>query len=118
MSRPKKARAGLPQEKDNLDAEQQNAESRYPKKRSRYQKGDLGHLVTTKKTSRYQKKMHPPETGKMARKPIRRLFFVPFSYLWAILPNFRSEASAMFLILDWRPKPIFSQALSAPDRAI
>ena len=29
------------------------------KKRSRYQKGDLGHLDTTKKTSRYQKKMHP-----------------------------------------------------------
>ena len=30
-----------------------------PKKRSRYQKGDLGHLDTTKKTSRYQKKTHP-----------------------------------------------------------
>ena len=30
-----------------------------PKKRSQYQKGDLGHLNTTKKTSRYQKKDAP-----------------------------------------------------------
>ena len=32
MSRPKKARAGWSQEEDDLDAEEQNAESRHPKR--------------------------------------------------------------------------------------
>ena len=40
------------------------------KKRSRYQKGDLGHLDTTKKTSRYQKKMHPPQLMSETRESI------------------------------------------------
>ena len=46
-----------------------------PKKRSRHQKGDLGHLDTTKKTSRYRKKMDPsdlfwPKFGQKMRKII------------------------------------------------
>ena len=36
-----------------------------PKKRSRYQKGDLGHLDTTKKTSRYPKKTHLRKGSRM-----------------------------------------------------
>ena len=61
---------------NSVDAELQNAEGRYqkvksryqkrdisiPKKRSRYRKGDLRDLDTKKKTSRYQKKMHPKKT--------------------------------------------------------
>ena len=34
------------------------------KKRSRYQKGDSGRLDTRKKTSRYQKKTHPPKRAR------------------------------------------------------
>ena len=39
------------------------------KKRSWYQKGDLGQLDTSKKTSRYQKKTHP-----VILKPVGRIF--------------------------------------------
>ena len=63
-------------ESNSVDAELQNAEGRYqkvksryqkkdisiPKKRSRYRKGDLRDLDTKKKTSRYQKKMHPKKS--------------------------------------------------------
>ena len=38
---------------DDLDAEQQNAESRYQKEISIPKRGDFGHLDTTKKTSWY-----------------------------------------------------------------
>ena len=71
------------------------------KKRSRYQKGDLGHIDTTKKTSRYQKKMHPYSSwGARQKRPRKGKITLEMSILW-LFERVVSEAQPP-LQCNWR----------------